>query len=80
MGIQLICPLTRLNSIKTPVLVIAGEQDAIFTVAEEQATARKYQAECVVVKDQAHNLMMEAAWQQVADIIDDWLTHTLALP
>jgi len=80
LGIRFMWPYAGLNPVKTPVLVIAGERDAVFTVAEEQSTARKYQAECVVVKGQAHNLMLESAWQQVADTIDRWITHTLNLP
>ncbi len=64
----------KLNQAKTPVLVIAGDRDAIFTVAEERATAERYEAEFVVFEGQAHNLMIEPAWQQVADTIDDWIT------
>jgi pimeloyl-ACP methyl ester carboxylesterase len=80
LGIRFMFPYAGLNPVITPVLVIAGERDAIFTIAEEQATASKYQADCIVVKGQAHNLMMESAWQHVADIINDWITQKLNLP
>jgi len=70
----------RVNSNKSPVLVIAGEKDVIFTVKEEKLTAEKYGAKSIVIKGQAHNLMMESAWQQVADGIDNWVTHELELP
>jgi pimeloyl-ACP methyl ester carboxylesterase len=70
----------KVNPIKSPILVIAGEKDAMFTVDEEKITAEKYGAKSVVINGQAHNLMMESAWKQVADVIDNWLTHELELP
>jgi len=70
----------RVNSIKSPVLVIAGEKDVIFTVDEEKLTAEKYGAKSIVIEGQAHNLMMESAWKQVADVIDNWAIHELELP
>jgi len=70
----------KVNPIKSPVFVIAGEKDAIFTVDEEKITAEKYGAKSIVINGQAHNLMMESAWKQVADMIDNWITHELELP
>ena len=70
----------KVNPIKSPVLVIAGEKDAIFTLDEEKITAEKYGAKSIVINGQAHNLMMESAWKQVADVIDNWITHELELP
>ena len=77
---QLMFPFAKLNKTASPVLVLAGEKDVIFTLAEEKATAEKYKAECIVFKGQAHNLMLEPAWQQVADTIDEWITNQLKLP
>ncbi len=79
-GIRTIIPFARLNKAKTPVLVIAGERDVFFSVAEERATAARYRAEFAVFDEQAHSLMAEPAWQQVADTIDDWITNKLGLP
>lgn len=72
-------PFARVNPMKSPVLVIAGENDVIFTVEEEKATADKYGAKNIVIAGQAHNLMMESAWRQVADVIDNWITCELEL-
>jgi pimeloyl-ACP methyl ester carboxylesterase len=69
----------KVNPMRSPVLVIAGEKDAIFTVNEEKTTAEKYGAKSVVISGQAHNLMMESAWKQVADVIDNWIAHELEL-
>ena len=73
-------PFAKLNPTRSPVFVIAGERDIIFTLDEERKTAEKYGAKIIVIADQPHNLMMESAWQQVADEIDGWISHELALP
>jgi len=74
-ALRLQLPFARVNRERTPMLVVAGENDAMFTVKEQQATARKYGATCLVIKDQPHNLMMESAWKQVADQVHEWLTQ-----
>jgi pimeloyl-ACP methyl ester carboxylesterase len=76
-GVRTIIPFARLNRAKTPVLVIAAERDAFFSIAEEKAIAQRYEAEFVVFDGQAHNLVAEPAWQQVADTIDDWIASKL---
>lgn len=73
-------PFAKVNTNKSPVLVISGEKDTIFTVDEENITAEKYGAKNIVIKEQAHNLMMESGWKQVADVIDNWITNELELP
>lgn len=70
----------KVNPAKTPVYVIAAEKDVIFTLDEERATAQRYDAKLTIVENQAHNLMMEAAWKQVADMIDGWMINDVALP
>lgn len=63
----------------TPLLVVAAGQDEVFTVEEEKQTAEAYGAEFRLFPDQAHNLMAEPRWREVADAIDRWLTRTLDL-
>jgi pimeloyl-ACP methyl ester carboxylesterase len=79
-GLRLMFPFAGVNSMKSPVLVIAGEKDVLFTVDEEKRTADKYGAKNIVISGQAHNLMMESAWKEVADLIDKWITCELKLP
>lgn len=80
MGVQrLWFPLTKVNAERTPVLVVGAENDIIFSVAEQQATAQKYDGKCVIIKNQAHNLMMESAWRETADVIHSWLTQDLKI-
>ena len=73
-------PSLHSDRVQSPVLVLAGEKDALFSVAEERKTAEALDAKFMVFPGQAHNLMMEPEWQQVADVIDDWITNELQLP
>jgi pimeloyl-ACP methyl ester carboxylesterase len=70
---RLMFPFTKVNAEKSPVLVIAAENDAFFTLGEERKTAEKYGAKFVIIKGQAHNLMMESAWKETADVVAGWL-------
>jgi hypothetical protein len=56
-----------------PMLVIAADNDRIFTVREEKATAKAYDAELVIIEHTAHDMMLEKTWQQSADTIINWL-------
>ena len=76
-GTQTMIPFARVNkNTAVPVLVVAGEKDNVFTVTEEKATAQKYNADFILIQGQAHNLMMESAWQSVADQIHEWIQTT----
>ncbi len=79
-GIETLFPFAKINHGKTPVLVVGGEKDNIFTVDEQQSTAKKYNAKSVIIKNEAHNLMMESGWKQTADVVDNWITQELELP
>lgn len=59
--------------VKTPMLWLAGEIDTAVEVANEQRSAQHYGAECVVVSQAAHNLMMEYNYRETAETIDKWL-------
>ena len=76
----MLSPSLHPEKVRSPVLVLAAENDALFSVAEERRTAEALNAKLIVFPEQAHNLMMEPAWQQVADMIDAWVTNELGLP
>lgn len=77
--LQAALPLADPDKVRhTPLLVVAGGQDAIFSVAEEQQTAAVYGAEFKLFPDQGHNLMADSGWREVADAIDAWLGRVLA--
>ncbi len=61
--------------VKTPLLVLGGERDAIFRPAEVHATATAYGMEAVLFPDVAHDMMLEPSWEAVAETIVDWLDN-----
>lgn len=58
--------------IKTPVAVLGGENDKIFSVSEIAHTARAYGVEPKIFPDMAHNMMSEQNWESVAAWIAVW--------
>jgi len=73
-GVGMLLPYARLNRERTPVFVVAGANDRIFTVKEQRLTAERYSAELVVYENMPHNLMMESGWDRVANDIHAWLS------
>ncbi|MBZ0284070.1 MAG: lysophospholipase [Anaerolineae bacterium] len=65
--------LPRPKRVKTPLLVLAAANDKVFSLGEEQATARAYGTEAVIFPNMAHDMMLEAGWQSVAEHIVGWL-------
>lgn len=67
--------LTRIKTghVQTPLLVIGGAGDKIFTTGEVQATARAYHTDPVLFTGIAHDFMLEEKWQAVAEAILHWL-------
>lgn len=61
------------ENVKTPMLYLAGEKDAVVSLNGGRNTAAHYGAEFVVVPDAAHNLMMDAHYQETAAQINAWL-------
>lgn len=65
--------LPRPRRVSTPMLVIAGGRDAIFTPREARRTARAYHADVKLFPDAPHDMILDAAWQPVADAMLTWL-------
>ncbi len=65
--------LPRPGKVKTPLLVLAAENDRVFSVAEQCATACCYGTEAEIFPHMAHDMMLEPNWKKVADRILDWL-------
>ncbi len=58
---------------KLPALVLGAADDHVFTPREVQATARSYGADSKIFAGMAHDMMLEAGWQSVADRMLAWL-------
>jgi pimeloyl-ACP methyl ester carboxylesterase len=56
--------------VSTPVVIVAGTADRIFTVAAQQRTARAYGTELVVIEGGAHDLMLGPRWQAAATAVE----------
>lgn len=56
-----------------PMLIMGGADDRIFPPREVQATAKRYGTTAEIFPHMAHDMMLEAGWQAVADRIIGWL-------
>ncbi len=64
------------DRVAAPVLVIGAREDRVFTVAEMERTARAYRTEAVIVNGAAHDMMLDARWEQAAHAMAEWLNRT----
>ena len=62
-----------MQKISTKLLILGAEKDEIFHIDEIEATANTYGKEAEIFEGMAHDMMLEAGWQAVADRIIGWL-------
>jgi pimeloyl-ACP methyl ester carboxylesterase len=74
---EMIYNLPNPKSVKTPLLILGGENDVIVPPREIEKTARAYNADYKIFTDTAHDLMLERNWIMVADFIIDWLQNKI---
>ena len=55
---------------RSPVAVIAAENDRVFTLDEQHATAAAYGVPCHVIPGGAHDLMLDGSWPQVVKLLE----------
>lgn len=67
--------LPRPRRIAAPMLVLGAAQDTFFHPREIDATARAYRTRAVIFPGMAHDMMLEAGWQAVAERILSWLSE-----
>jgi alpha-beta hydrolase superfamily lysophospholipase len=61
------------EKVSTELLILGAEEDAIFHPDEIEATAAAYDKKAEIFEGMAHDMMLEAGWQTVADRIMNWL-------
>jgi pimeloyl-ACP methyl ester carboxylesterase len=61
---------------KVPVLVLGAARDNMLAPGEIEATARAYHTRAEILPEVAHDSMLEARWQSVAERILAWLQET----
>jgi pimeloyl-ACP methyl ester carboxylesterase len=67
--------LVRPQRVKTPLLVIAAERDAVVPLQTVQDTARAYGTEAVILPGVAHDVMLDPQWRLGAECILQWLAE-----
>lgn len=67
--------LPRPQKVKAPLLVLGAADDMIFHTDQVHATARAYNTHAEIFPNMAHDMMLEAGWQSVADRILGWLAE-----
>lgn len=65
---------------RTPVCVIAGAEDALFTPNDAAATARRHGTEAIVIDGLPHMLMLESGWEKMAVALRDWIRSLMPEP
>ena len=74
--IQTLMPVFKTGHIrKTPILVMGGDKDQIFSMRDFEETARKYEAPLEVISGAGHNLMLEPNHEEIAAKIEHWFTR-----
>jgi pimeloyl-ACP methyl ester carboxylesterase len=63
------------ENVKVPMLLLAGEKDAVLSMESLRKSAAHYKADFMIVPGAGHNLMMEKTYLQTADQIDTWFTE-----
>lgn len=72
---MMILNLPRPARVRTPMLVLGAGDDALISRAEVEETARAYGTQAEFFPGVAHDMMLEAGWQAVADRLLGWLNE-----
>jgi pimeloyl-ACP methyl ester carboxylesterase len=72
---MIVLDLPHPEKVKTPMLVLGGTDDRLVSPDEVRTTARAYGTEAELFSNMAHDMMLEAGWQAVADRILNWLNE-----
>ena len=72
-NLEMIYNLPNPQKVKTSLLVLGAENDALIAPKKIKITARVFNADCKIFPNTAHDLMLERDWQTVADFMIEWL-------
>jgi pimeloyl-ACP methyl ester carboxylesterase len=61
----------------TPLLLLAGDADGLFTLEEQRKSAQALGAQFQPVAHGTHNLMLDPQWEHTARAIEGWLEVNL---
>ena len=63
---------------RAPLLVLGGGLDQIFPPPDVRATAKAYGVAPQFFPGMAHDLMLDAGWEQVAGSIEGWIEQSVS--
>lgn len=63
----------RPQLVNTPVTIVAGSADRLFSVRSQRRLAQAYGVDAHIIDGASHDLMLDPRWQQVAEIISQEL-------
>ena len=67
--------LVNTRKVRTPLMILGGELDQIYSPHDVSETARAYHTEPILIPDMGHELMFEPGWQTVALRVESWLSQ-----
>ena len=70
---MLLFSLVDARRIRTPMLVVGADDDALFPPGSVSRTAKAYNARCESIPSTGHEVMLEPRWREAADAILRWL-------
>lgn len=70
---MLLFDLRKAARIRTPLMVMGGASDTIFSPGQVAGTASAYGVQARMFPDTAHDMMLEDGWQHVAGAMAEWL-------
>ena len=76
--LNMLLPRLRIPSdYNIPTLVVGGKYDTIFSPKDNKITAKKYNAELIMIDDIAHDLMLDTNHEIVSTAILTWLSNSI---
>lgn len=66
--------LVKTRRVRTPMLVLGGEADRVYTPDDVRRTAAAYDTNPIFLPGMGHELMLEPGWKVAASHIESWLT------
>lgn len=76
-SLELLFNLPKVDRIRTRMLVLGAEGDALISKRAIDKTAADYGADCRIFAGMGHDLMIEDNWREVADFMADWLAENV---
>lgn len=72
--LNMLIPRVRVNhSAHIPMLVLGAANDTIFSIRDNEITAKKHNAELIILDDIAHDMMLDVYHKKASDAIMKWL-------